>query len=206
MAQDELTVAIRDGTQIVLRPIRPDDKQELKEGFERLSPESRYKRFLAPISELRPKDLRYLTEVDHHDHEAIVAHTVDGEPLGVARYVRTSDDTAEAAVAVVDDWQGRGVGTALVTRLAERACAEGIGHFTATCLASNNEVLDLLRDLGHTDVANAGDGIVEATIDLPTSAETESPLRHVFRWAAAGELEVRLAALRDRLSRARNPG
>ena len=206
MAQAELTVPIRDGSQIVLRPIRPDDKQELKEGFERLSPESRYKRFLAPVTELRPKDLEYLTEVDHHDHEAIVAHTLDGEPLGVARYVRTNGDTAEAAVAVVDDWHGRGVGTALVTQLAERACEEGIGHFTATCLATNNEVLDLLRDLGRSEVSNAGDGLVEATIDLPTSAETESPLRRVLRRVAAGELEVHITALRDRLGRARDPG
>src|SRR5919204_4159967 len=111
MAGGEVTVPIRDGSQVVLRPVQPDDKQELVEGFEHWSPESRYKRFLGPVNELGERDVKYLTEVDHHDHEAIVAHTLDGEALGVARYVRTEGDTAEAAVSVADEWQGRGVGT-----------------------------------------------------------------------------------------------
>jgi GNAT superfamily N-acetyltransferase len=200
---DETTVTIRDGSEIVLRPIRPDDKDQIMRGFEHFSPESRYKRFLAPVNELRPRDLQYLTEVDHHDHEAIVAHTREGEPLGVARYVKTNGDTAEAAVAVADDWQGQGVGTALLTRLAERASEEGVARFTATCLATNQDMLDLLRDLGPVRVVNTGNGVVEATIELPPSGEREAPLRQILRRAAAGDLEVRLAALMERLSLAR---
>ena len=187
-----VSVPIRDGSEIELRPIRPDDKKQLLDGFERLSSESRYKRFLTPMNELSERDLKYLTEVDHHDHEAIVAQTLDGEPLGVARYVRTNGDTAEAAVAVTDDWQGRGVGTALLSRLAERAREEGISRFTATCLASNEEVLQVLRELGPTRIRDTGGGVVEAQIDLPADAAREDPLRHLLRRAAAGDLWMRL--------------
>jgi GNAT superfamily N-acetyltransferase len=187
-----VTATLRDGSEIGLRPIQPDDKQVLLEGFERLSPESRYKRFLVPMNELSERDLRYLTEVDHHDHEAIVAQTPEGEPLGVARFVRTNGDTAEAAVAVTDDWQGKGVGTALLTRLAERAREEGISHFTATCLATNDDMLQLLRELGPTRILNTGSGVVEAQIDLPASTAKEDPLRHLLRRAAEGLLDIRL--------------
>src|SRR5205823_321375 len=108
-------------------------------------------RFLTPMNELRKSDLKYLTEVDHHDHEAIVAESLDGDPLGVARFVRSSEGRAEAAVAVVDDWQGRGLGTALLQRLAQRAGEEGIDHFTAIMLAGNHEMLALCEELGPTE-------------------------------------------------------
>jgi len=78
----------------VIRPIRPDDKAALERGFEQLSPASRYRRFLSPMNALTPRLLRYLTEVDHHSHEAIVAESAEKhEPIGVARYVRLSDFT-----------------------------------------------------------------------------------------------------------------
>jgi GNAT superfamily N-acetyltransferase len=113
-------VELRDGAEIRLRPIRPDDKPQLVEGFDRLSDDSVYKRFLSPLTALRPMDLLYLTEIDHHDHEALIAFDLrTGDPVGVARYVRSAEDPvrAEFAVTVVDDWQRRGVGTALLRRL-----------------------------------------------------------------------------------------
>lgn len=177
-----------------MRPIRPSDKHNLAEGFAHLSDESRYKRFLTPMSELSKSDLKYLTEVDHHDHEAIVAESLDGAPLGVARYVRTDPASAiaEAAVAVVDDWQGRGLGTALLQHLAERARAEGIDHFTAIMLASNREMLALCKELGPTVLHDAGNGVLEAEIELPAAAEDPSaPLRQALRNAAAGRLHTR---------------
>jgi GNAT superfamily N-acetyltransferase len=186
------TVELRDGSRAVLRPIRPSDKPALAEGFDHLSDESRYKRFLAPMNRLRESDLKYLTEVDHHDHEAIVAQSLDGEPLGVARYVRSQSGSAEAAVAVVDHWQGRGLGTALLQRLAERAREEGIDHFTAIMLASNQEMLTLLNELGPAEVTDAGDGVLEVQIELPAAAEDPAaPLRQALRNAAAGRLHSR---------------
>ena len=192
MAASDRIVELRDGSQAVLRPIRPTDKQVLAEGFAHMSDESRYKRFLTPVNELREKDLKYLTEVDHHDHEAIVAQSVDGEPLGVARYVLAESGSAEAAVAVVDDWQGRGLGTALLQRLAERAREEGIDHFTAIMLASNHEMLTLLKELGPAEVTDAGGGVLEVEVELPATAEDPSaPLRRALRSAAAGHVGTR---------------
>jgi GNAT superfamily N-acetyltransferase len=78
--------------------------------------------------------VRYLTEVDHHDHEAIVALDEEsGEGIGVARYVRTRErpEVAEVAVTVVDDWQGRGLGTRLLEVVSARAREEDIRSFTA---------------------------------------------------------------------------
>ena len=63
---------LRDGSRVVIRPIEPDDREALAAAFERLSPESRYRRFFAPVSRLSERDLDYLTCVDHHDHEALV--------------------------------------------------------------------------------------------------------------------------------------
>src|SRR5689334_14196650 len=100
-------VRLRDGSHVRLRPIRPGDKDQLERGFDRLSPESRYRRFLCPMNELSDHMLEYLTDVDHHDHEAIVALDEEsGEGIGVARYVRHLDrpEVAELAVTVMDDW------------------------------------------------------------------------------------------------------
>ena len=91
------------------------------------------------MNRLSDADLRYLTEVDHRDHEAIVAlRARAADPVGVARYVRIEAPTeAEVAVAVVDDWQGRGAATALLERLVERARENGIERFVAVVLQEN---------------------------------------------------------------------
>jgi GNAT superfamily N-acetyltransferase len=121
---DPVRRRLRDGTEIDVRPIRADDKERLAAGFERLSPESRYRRFFSPAASLTPSQLRYLTEVDHHGHEALLALEAGTDNgVGVARFVRTGGDppVAEVAVAVVDDGQGRGVATTLLDDLAARA-------------------------------------------------------------------------------------
>ena len=79
-------------------------------------------RFQASLADLSDKQLSYLTAVDHHDHEALIALDPDTEDaVGVARFVRVSDGVAECAIAVADDWQGRGVATELLDRLVDRA-------------------------------------------------------------------------------------
>ena len=185
-------VSLRDGTEVLIRPIEPGDKDQLVRGFEELSPESRYRRFLTPMNRLSPSVLRYLTEVDHHDHEALVAESAEGtEPVGVARFIRLPDDsdTAEVAIAVVDHWQGKGAGTALMRRLAKRAVEEGIERFSATCLATNTDVLDLLEDIAEKKVKQTGDGLVEIEVALP--AAEEKTLLAALRRAASGALSFR---------------
>jgi GNAT superfamily N-acetyltransferase len=160
-----------DGGVIHVRPIEPEDKGLLRAGFERLSPESRYRRFLHSVKHLTDADLAYVTEVNHDDHEALVAVDPHGtELVGVARYVRLEKPaTAEVAIAVLDDWQGRGVGTLLMHELTNRARAAGVRRFAATCLADNATVIDLLRRLGEIRVDHPEPGLAHRVIDLPAT-------------------------------------
>ena len=144
-------VRLRDGSAVLIRPVRPADAGLIADGFGRLSDRSRRMRFLGPKDELSAAELRYFTDVDHHDHEALGAlDHARGGGVGIARYVRDRDDphTAEIAVTIVDDWQGRGLGTELLTRLSDRAYQEGIRRFTAAVAADNAAMAGLLRTFG----------------------------------------------------------
>lgn len=187
-------VTVWAGDTILIRPIHPSDKALLVEGFAHLSGDSRYRRFLAPVKSLRGGELAYFTEVDHRNHEALVALGPDGRELvGVARFVRDLEraQEAEVAVTVVDAWQGRGIGTALLTRLVRRAREEAITTFTAVCLASNHEVIDLLREIGkEMTLTPAGAGTVEVRIALAVEEAGHAPLRRALRAAADGRLTM----------------
>jgi RimJ/RimL family protein N-acetyltransferase len=143
---------LRDGRQVLLRRIRPDDKDGLVRGLRALSARSVQRRFLSPKRSFSQAELRYLTEVDGRNHVALVAESPT-EPsrrlLGVARFIRWHDDpeAAEAAIVVADDWQGRGLGTALARQLAARARGLGIKRFTATMAADNLPALRLMETL-----------------------------------------------------------
>lgn len=144
-------IVLRDGSQVLIRQVRSTDAPLLADGFARLSASSRQMRFLTVKQELSPAELRYFTEIDHHDHEALGAlDATDGRGAGIARYVRSAADprAAEIAVTVVDEWQGRGLGRELVAQLAERARAEGIDRFTALVAADNVAVAGLARSFG----------------------------------------------------------
>lgn len=179
-------VVLRDGSRVHVRPIGPDDGRRLVEAFDRLSGESRYRRFFAPIKELSDGTVRYFTEVDHHDHEALIALSDAGEMVGVARYVKEApgDTVAEAAITVIDDWQGRGLGRALLHRLAERARNEGITQFSAVVKIENPAALELLRGLGPTELTRQADEF-KLLIDLPERG-VGSKLTRALRAAAAG--------------------
>jgi GNAT superfamily N-acetyltransferase len=124
------------GTAIKIRPIETRHKAALASAVELSSDDAVYRRFLNPHGRLTASELRYLTEVDHRDHEALLA--VDpgsSKSVGVARYVRDRHrrDRAEIAVAVLEPWQGRGVGKALLRRLADRARDEGVTQSQRSC-------------------------------------------------------------------------
>jgi GNAT superfamily N-acetyltransferase len=192
-------ITLRDGSTLQVRPIEPGDKEALQRGVEGLSAESRYKRFLTAAPRLSESQLRYLTEVDHHDHEALVAMTGDGDPTAVGRFVRLAGepDAAEVAVAVNDAWHGRGVGTGLLKLLAARAREVGVASFTATALAENHAVIELLEELGPALVTPVGDGTVEMRIELPPDCAEGTRLRRALKNAAAGRIRVRA----DRIER-----
>ena len=179
---------------IEIRPIRPDDREALAEGIRRMSPESRYRRFFAPIASLSESQLTYLTEVDHHDHEALVAVEPGTERgIGVARFVRSEDDPelAEFAVAVADDWHRRGVGSELLHRLADRAREEGIRRFSGSILEENRPMLELADELGDVQVRDRAAGAVEIEVELPDEG-IGAALRETLRAAGRGLLRMRL--------------
>lgn len=144
-------LVLADGTVLVLRPLRPDDRDGLLELFHRLSAESRWRRFLSPKPNLSPRELDYLINVDHVAHEAFAAvDERDGSLAGVARYVRHNgtETAAELAVAVADELQHQGIGSALSVRVVERARANDLRLLTATTLWNNQPARALLRRLG----------------------------------------------------------
>jgi len=185
---------LREGSRVEVRPVRRSDAELLLRGFERLSEESRYRRFLCSMPELSDGMVRYLTNVDHHDHEAVVAlDPVTGEGVGVARYVRdpARPGRAEAAVTVVDDWQGRGLGTLLLELLAVRAREEGVTRFTALMLASNDEMMEVLENLGPVRVIDREAGTVEVEAPLPADG-LSGELRHLLKLTAQTDTAVPL--------------
>jgi GNAT superfamily N-acetyltransferase len=138
-----------DGTEIRIRQIRADDKEQLAASFARLSDQSRLRRFLGPKPRLTKSDLRYLTEVDGTNHWAIVALS-GGDIVGVARWVRAVDDpkAAEAAVVVSDELQGRGLGKILARHIADSARKRGIRRIRASIMSDNPPAHALLRVIG----------------------------------------------------------
>ncbi len=162
-------ITLRSGHRVLLRPLRRDDKPGLAAMYEQLSDESRYQRFFALKPRLASASLDYLTDVDHHNHEAFVAEVpASGQLVGVARYVRDRQrpQAAEIAVTVVDAWQGRGLGTVLLQRLSQRAAESGIGYLTAEILRTNKPMLGLVRQLGAVDLTSHDGGTVRAHIQL----------------------------------------
>jgi GNAT superfamily N-acetyltransferase len=196
-------IALRDGSHVRIRQGHRSDRELLLHGFERLSPESRYRRFLIPMTELRESTVRYLTEIDHHDHEAVVALDEDtGEGIAVARYVRDADNrhVAEVAVTVIDDWQGRGLGTLLLEVISARARQEGITRFTALMLATNKEIMDLLQDLGPVRIVDRELGTVEIEVSIPPIGLAPA-LRKLIQIAAQHDVTVPLAHRQHRRRR-----
>ena len=116
-APEGTPVVLRDGSAVLIRQVRGTDAPLLADGFARLSARSRRMRFLTSKTTLSAAELRYFTEVDHHDHEALGALSpADGRGVGIARFIRDPGDprAAEIAVTIADDWQGRGLGAELL--------------------------------------------------------------------------------------------
>jgi RimJ/RimL family protein N-acetyltransferase len=189
-------VALRDGTRVLLRPVVPDDKQALRDGFARMSPASRYQRFMSPIDDLTDEMLAYLTEIDYVNHFAWVALLVDepaGVGVGVARYVRLRDepDVAEAAVTVVDEWQGRGLGTILVDALGAVALQNGIRTIRGYVLEENRRMRDVLEAAG-ARISHDSPGLLRVEVDVAARAKQVrgTPLGAVLEALARGEAGV----------------
>lgn len=181
---------------MIVRPIEAGDGDKLRAAFDRLSPESRYRRFFTAMPRLSESMLHHLLDVDGVNRVAWAAIDADaeGEPgIGVARYFRLEEepDAAEMAVAVVDDYQNRGVGSLLLRHLNQTAREHGITHFVGTVLANNRPMLDLIESAdGRYELDEPG--VLRLEIDVPDEPyeddrdeATRPGLLKLFR-AAAG--------------------
>ncbi len=160
-----------DGTRIEIRPIRRDDAQRLRGAYARLSPESRYRRFLGVKPVLSSGDVRYLVDVDGANHFALVATITDGDDesiVAVARFVRLVEDpaTAEFAIVVGDDYQRQGLATEMLRRLAAASQERGIDRWHATTLTDNVAIQRLIERLADGEIAAVRRGSV-TEIDFP---------------------------------------
>jgi RimJ/RimL family protein N-acetyltransferase len=189
-AQPE-TVTLADGSRIDIRPLGRGDERIVEALYERMSPESRRRRFLVAPPQLTPEDLQRLTDVDHRREEALVAlDQATGLAVGEARYVRVPGDAgaAEVAAMVADDWQRQGVATALLDQLTERARANGIDRYVAVVAVDNEPVLQALERQGARRTATDPHE-VELELDLPSSGMPER-LESALRWAGTRQLRL----------------
>ena len=149
-----------DGTRVVVRPIRPEDRQIEKEFVEALSNESKYFRFMSALRELNESMLNRFTQIDYDQEMALIAVVCENAretEIGVTRYiVSASGSTCEFALAVADAWQQRGVGTILLCNLIDAARARGLKTMEGSVMTSNNKMLGLVRALGF-NIQSEGD-------------------------------------------------
>jgi RimJ/RimL family protein N-acetyltransferase len=140
--------ALKDGTSVHIRPIRPEDGGALVEIFNRSSPQTVYQRFFSTLPELTPSMAHHLSHVNYKDRFALVVE-VDGGPVGVARYERTDDpDLLELGLVIMDEWQNRGLGRILLREIMRAAERNGIHRFRADVLAENRRMLRLIATEG----------------------------------------------------------
>jgi RimJ/RimL family protein N-acetyltransferase len=168
----QATDALRDGSPVLVRAIRPEDKDRLTAFHARLSPESVYLRYFEYKPVLSPRDLRYLTEIDFHDRVALVAslgREADAPLVGVARYDVLPEKPgrplrAELGILVEDAHQGRGIGTVLLKHLLAIAHGRGIAEITAEVLPQNTKMLELVAGSGVPVRQGVRDGVIHLRV------------------------------------------
>jgi acetyltransferase len=142
---------LRDGTSVLIRPIRPDDAPRLQEAFALLSPETIFLRFLGAFHELTDEQAAYFANVDYLRKMALVGSIIENNKesiIAVARYHLSDEEPkglAECAIVVRDDYQGRGLGTIMLERLSEYAKNHGVIGFRATVHVSNQKIMYLIK-------------------------------------------------------------
>ena len=166
------TWAAPDGTVVTIRPIGAADLALEEEFVTRLSPQTGYWRLMS-TRRPSPAELRRFTDIDYSREMALIATIVVAgreRQIGVARYVKSEveDGEAEFAIVLSDDWQGRGLGTALLGKLVEAARRHGVRRLTGTALTENTAMHALARKLGFSVAVNPASAVVsDLTLDLP---------------------------------------
>jgi RimJ/RimL family protein N-acetyltransferase len=161
---------------ITIRELHSSDRRAVAFTFGHLSRRSRYQRYFTTKHELAPRELRLLVDVDHWHHEALIAFSPPPRaPIGIARYVRLEEfDAAEVAIEVVDGWQDRGVGTALMLALSERARAAGLHPVHMSMLRDNKAARALAGHFGPATVLAAAGNVVELSYSLSAGSSARA--------------------------------
>jgi acetyltransferase len=158
-AELEEQLVLREGTRLELRPMRPEDAELERRFFDTLSERSRYQRFMQYLPKLPPSLLARFTQLDYDRELALVA-LKDGRFVAVGRYMPNADgESAEFALTVSDEWQGKGIGRALLERLCARAREAGYGALYGHILQANRDMLDLAGRLGFRERSRSADAV-----------------------------------------------
>ena len=180
---------LRDGDSIHIRAIRPDDRERLLQHFSELSENSKYHRFFGIKRRLGDDEVERLTRLDFVSHVGLVATLRDGDHerfIGVARYVRgTEPARAEVAFAILDEHQGRGIGTVLLEHLSGIARASGITEFEADVLGDNSRMLDVFAKSGFRVRRVASSGVIHVAFSTEETEEFTQASHTRERTAAA---------------------
>lgn len=168
----ESSLLLKDGREVFIRPVIPDDVQLLVGLFNEMSPQSRYLRFMTHIRELSAELLHTFTHLDYHSSFALACLTGEGEQaqiIAVARYsLGNGDRIADLAVAVRDDWQHLGIGKALLAKIISIGGEHGISRFGSMMDPENEIMKKTLQDLGYRVRYFFRDGSYQVEIETPS--------------------------------------
>jgi len=152
---------LNDGSRVIIRPITVADTELERDYIESLSPDSRWQRFLSQMNHPTPELIRQLTDIDQVRHVALMAVANENgkqQAVGVSRYaLDATGDTAECALSVADSWQNRGLGTVLMNRLVDIACAQKVKKLYSIDSAENFRIQNLVKRLGFQSHLNPDD-------------------------------------------------
>lgn len=182
MIRFEVQTTLDDGTPVLIRPLRPDDKEDILTGFQRLSPHSRYMRYSSAGAKLTPDDLDTLTCQDEQKCLALGAADLSKPGhygMGVARYMRCEDEpeSAEIAMVIVDEYQNRGLGSLMLDLLIAIARKSGFRNLCGYVLSENRAMIRMLRRV-NAQLTHLDGGMLRIDIPLVAKAQ-ETPRRMV---------------------------
>lgn len=164
--------ALKDGNEVTIRAMRPDDKERLVKAFLHLQPQTIRTRFFYPKKTLSEDDLRWLDEISHGNHVGLVATVPSGcEELiiGEGSYA-VLGTTAEIGFTVAEAWQGRGIASRLLQHLASIARDQGVAEFEAYVLPENEPMLAVFRRSGLSMTTRYAEGVLHVTLVLDSPA------------------------------------
>jgi acetyl coenzyme A synthetase (ADP forming)-like protein len=189
-AHREADVALRDGSTVHIRPVRPTDRDAVLTFLQGLSDESRWFRFFTAVVDLRQMAERSV-DVDYRDRYALVAtagpeHRVVGHGI----YLRGAEGHAEVAFAVADDYQGRGLGTILLGHLAEVAEEQGVAVFDADILPENHRMIEVFRESGFQVRMRSEPGLIKVEVPAALGPEALARFEERERQSAVATLRA----------------